>query len=47
MPRGICDNCRRHEMFVHSAQCAVGLIAFVCVYCLPREWDETGRPRHK
>ena len=40
MPRGSCDKCRQHDMFVHATASA-GRNAFLCARCLYRfaEWD--------
>ena len=42
MPRGICDNCAQHDVFVHASPVACGRNRFVCVQCLigPPDWDE-------
>jgi hypothetical protein len=40
MPRGNCENCGRHDMFVYATPLAFGTNAFVCARCLPHEWDD-------
>jgi len=34
MPRGTCENCGRHDVFVYAVPLACGLNAFVCTRCL-------------
>lgn len=34
MPRGLCDNCGRHDVFVYSVPLAFGRTVFVCAPCL-------------
>ena len=42
MPRGTCENCAQHDVFVHANPVAFGRNRFVCVRCLigPQQWDE-------
>ncbi len=40
MPRGTCENCEEHDAFVYASPLAFGRNVFVCVQCLPHEWDE-------
>ncbi len=34
MPRGVCENCRQHDVFVYSVPLAFGRTVFVCARCL-------------
>ena len=34
MPRGTCDNCRQHDVFVYPVALAFGRYAFICAHCL-------------
>ena len=45
MPRGLCENCGRHDVFVYPVPLAFGRTVFVCARCLnlpqaPLEDDE-------
>jgi hypothetical protein len=42
MPRGTCENCGQHDVFVHASPVALGTNVFVCVRCisLPHELYE-------
>jgi hypothetical protein len=45
MPRGLCENCGRHDVFVYPVPLAFGRTVFVCARCLnlpqaPVEDDE-------
>ena len=34
MPRGLCENCGRHDVFVYPVPLAFGRTVFVCTRCL-------------
>jgi hypothetical protein len=34
MPRGTCENCGRHDVFVYATPLAFGKNVFVCALCL-------------
>ncbi len=34
MPRGACEHCGRHDVFVYSVPLAFGRTIFVCANCL-------------
>ncbi len=34
MPRGLCENCGRHDVFVFPVPLAFGRTVFVCARCL-------------
>ena len=34
MPRGTCENCGQHDVFVYAVPIACGWNAFVCARCL-------------
>jgi hypothetical protein len=34
MPRGLCENCGRHDVFVYPVPLAFGRTVFVCARCL-------------
>jgi hypothetical protein len=42
MPRGTCDNCGQHDVFVHATPLALGRNVFLCARCLNPwpEWDD-------
>ena len=42
MPRGTCENCGRHNVFVYAVPLAAGRNVFVCPQCLalPHEWGD-------
>ena len=40
MPRGTCETCGQHDVFLHASPLTVRTV-FVCVRCLsPHEWDD-------
>ena len=41
MPRGTCETCRQHDVFLHASPLTARTV-FVCVRCLtlPQEWDD-------
>jgi hypothetical protein len=52
MPRGTCENCGRHDVFVYATPLAFGRNVFVSARCIsfPHGWDgdeddDEGEPR--